>query len=126
MRCAANINNQNVRVVTILSSHSVFYFTYISLLPPFLREYLKEVVQPLTRDVACATRIAILPPCAADILVLLVDLEIYVPQPLGDADAEVDARVACADDSDFEGALVFDRRVFEYECRSWSYGIDGA
>ena len=45
----------------------------------------------LTWDVTSTTGISILPPGAANAVVLLVDLQVDVPQPLRDPDAKIDA-----------------------------------
>jgi hypothetical protein len=59
------------------------------------------------------TRIPIDEPGAADPLILVVDLEIEIAQALRDADAQVDARVAGADDADLHGPLVLYRHILQ-------------
>lgn len=47
------------------------------------------------------TRVCVHPPRAADALVLFVNLQVDVSEPLGDSDSEIDPGVTCADHADF-------------------------
>lgn len=60
----------------------------------------------LTGDITGATWVSIFPPGAADAVILLVNLEVDVSEPLGDSYTKINARKPGSNDSDFQGSKV--------------------
>lgn len=71
----------------------------------------------LTGDVAGTPRVSVLKPGPANAFVLLVDLQIDIPQPLWNPYSQVDTRVACANDPDLDRPEIFDWFVLDGEWR---------
>jgi len=68
-----------------------------------------------TWHIASTAWVSIFPPSASNALVLLIDCQIDISEPLGDSDPAIYSGEACADDYHPHRAKILDWRIFLLE-----------
>jgi hypothetical protein len=68
-----------------------------------------------TWHIAGTARVSVFPPSASNALVLLIDGQVDVSEPLGNSNSAIYSGKACADDYHLHWAEILDWRIFQLE-----------